>query len=202
MKLIITEGAGEIGFLYYLLKHIGCSLKVEEKKLYKFENSKKYTENEIVENINILNLGGHGNLNMVVSVLMKDANFKNIKSVSFLIDAENNYDETVAKYSRKLKDMNESEESNIQHTSLFVSPDGKSKGMLEDLVLKTLKYQEMKTHIEGETIPQLEIVKKEKIKNKSKATLMIYSASQNSLDGIKKFIKEIIDFEPVNCESV
>lgn len=199
MKLLICEGAGEIAFVIYLLKNLGYYILKEKNEFYKLAINKKFQENQIVEGLYLLNLDGHSNLEKFCDRLIKDSKYKELTHISFFVDAEDSYEATRLIYEEKLLYFKLISGEGLK-TSIYISPDNKHDGKIEDLILETLTKQNVKNHIVETTIFELEKIKKEKIKNPSKASLMIYSATFDSLEGkIHTFISDIP--EEINFES-
>lgn len=200
MKLLICEGAGEIAFVIYLLKNLGYDILKEKNEFYKLAINKKFQENQIVEGLYLLNLDGHSNLEKFCERLIKDSKYKELTHISFFVDAEDSYEATKHIYEEKFLYFSLKRDEGCLKTSIYISPDNKHDGKIEDLILEILTNQNVKNHILETTILELEKVKKEKIKNTSKASLMIYSATFDSLEGkIHTFISDIP--EEINFES-
>ena len=199
-RFLAVEGKDECNFFKALLKHIG------------------------INNIQLLDIGGKDRFPLEFPALYNQEGFNKIKRLGFIRDAETNPAQSafesvchiIKTHNLSVPDnANEIKRTNIPHIGIFIMPDNKGTGMLENLCLETIKSMPQFSCIESYIsciAPSLSPSEKE-IFNEQKARVQTYLASRSPivnslglgaqkgywdfnhhcLDDIKYFLRELFN---------
>lgn len=170
MKIIICEGITEVTLAYYLNEKINQNYEIDKLKDIKSSPEK------IIEGCYLINAQGVDKLKAIVSKLLKMPKRKDIKKISFIIDADDsckNAQEKLNGFITKIKAAIDCE------CEYFILPDNCNHGMAEDLLLSAASKEGLVELIKSDVYPKLEEHEESNIKNASKTKFMIYALTQN-----------------------
>lgn len=192
MNIIICEGITEVALVYNLNAKINGLLEGS-----RLENI-NHNPFEIGENIYLINLKGKDTFKEVIKKLYKQLADKEVNRISFIMDADDNYDAMKDNIKDKIEKI---KNKGIEcEYSYYILPSNNGElGMAEDLVLKSLYAENLVNLIETDIFSQLKEHSESNIRNDAKTKFMIFGATQipqtSSPSFMMKRAKELIDFE-------
>lgn len=209
MKIILCEGKTERDLVYHLNDDIKSNFEI--KRLKKISDSPF----EIIDNVYMVDLGGKDNLKNSIEKLIKFLKGKKVSKISFIMDADDNYNARECSIKSNFQKIIDAGIDCDYQYYILPYNDG-SLGMAEDLILKTLKAENLVKVIESDIYPRLNDHEDSNITNSSKTKFMIFGSTQkpqtaspsfmmsrsktrdlidldsNQYDDLKKFIKNSI----------
>lgn len=189
-----SEGITEVNLILKILE-LNTEFSFKDKKDKKIDNrelSPQLVGNYSNNDIYLANFGGINNLKKFIEKFC-DGRPTEIDKLIFIVDADyyneekqnggyENRRKSIEGYIRKIKEQVEKDYGEC--TILFdyyITPNNKDDGMTEDICLKSIKCQKIVNYIKNEVIENIEKTGEANIKNISKSTFMMVSATQDPL---------------------
>ncbi len=189
-RLLLVEGNDEKWFCIQLIKAI------------------EMNQNPENLDIQVIDIQGNQNFSSSLSLIIKSPNFDEVTTIGFIRDAEKNpaessYNSTCTSIKKYLSnfpipEIGKTKTENGLTCGIFIMPDNKTEGMLENLCLESVRNNPLYDNVE-EYVEQAQSLLSESNKkkyNKPKAMVQTYLAGQpeiiNTLANAAK--KKIWDF--------
>ena len=191
-----SEGITEVNFILKLLE-------LKEGFLFNDKNNKKIDNKELSPQLvgkyenNDIYLANFGGVNSFKKFIEKfcDNRPTEIDKLIFIVDADfynaekqngdyKNRKKSIEGYIKKIKEKIEIDYGECKILfDYYITPNNKDDGMTEDICLKSINCQKIVEYIKNEVIEKVEKTGEANIKNISKSTFMMVSATQDPLRG-------------------